>query len=514
MSIPKEPRQLMINIMYLVLTAMLALNVSAEIINAFFSLDKGIASSSKIVDNTNLKVREALTESLNANKGRAEFAQWGPKADKAQQIVDEFSTYMDGVRKDLFKAAGGPNPEHPDRPLRYKDKDVTTNMFVTEKKGDEIQAKIEETRNALLAIINPDERKAFEGKLPLLVDAIADDSKAKTWSEYKFKQMPVAAILPTLSKIVNDAKTSGSAVLNYALDKASGKFIYKPDKFIVAISPKKAYLIAGKDKFEAELAMGAYSSTSNNITMTGQGSSVPVTQGVGKYSGGVESAAGEKTFTATATMTNPATGEKTKVESTFKYEVGQASVAVSADKMNVFYIGVPNPISVAAAGVSSNSLRVNASGGGASITGSGKSYTVNVATPSDCTVSVSSPDMAAPASFKFRVKRIPDPVAKIGGKLGGTMGNGEIKAQEGIIPELANFDFDVRCQIQGFKMTRVPKRQDPIEVVNTGGRFADQVAALIAQAKPGDSYYFNDVKARCPGDVTGREINSLSFTIR
>jgi hypothetical protein len=122
--------------------------------------------------------------------------------------------------------------------------------------------------------------------------------------------------------------------------------------------------------------------------------------------------------------------------------------------------------------------------------------------------------MAAPATFKFRVKRIPDPVAKIGGKLGGVMGNGEFKAQEGIIPLLENFDFDAKCQIQGFKMTRVPKRQDPIEVVNAGGRFADQVATLISQARPGDAYYFNDVKARCPGDVTGREINSLSFTIR
>jgi gliding motility-associated protein GldM len=501
----------MINIMYLVLTAMLALNVSAEIINAFFSLDKGIASSSKIVDEGNKQVRSALDVSIKANP---KYAEWGDKADKAQQVVNNFSTYMDGVRQELFKVAGGPNPEHPDRPVRYKDKDVTTNLFVTQKKGDEIQAKIEETRAALLALALPEDRKKIEAQLPLMVDAIAEDSKAKTWSEYKFNQMPVAAVMPALTKLVNDAKTSGSTLLNYALDKASGKLEIKLDKYIVAIAPKKAYLIAGKDKFEAEIAMGAYSSTANNITMTAQGSSVSVRDGKGQYTGGVESNAGEKTFTATATIKNPATGESQTVRSEMKYEVGQTSVAVSADKMNVFYIGVPNPISVAAAGVSSNSLRVNASGGGASISGSGKTYTVTASSPGDCNITVSSPDMAAPATFKFRVKRIPDPVAKIGGKLGGVMGNGEFKAQEGIIPLLENFDFDAKCQIQGFKMTRVPKRQDPIEVVNAGGRFADQVATLISQAKPGDAYYFNDVKARCPGDGAGREINSLSFTIR
>ena len=289
------------------------------------------------------------------------------------------------------------------------------------------------------------------------------------------------------------------------------------DKYIVAIAPKKAYLISGKDRFEADLVMGAYSSTNNNISIQANGSGVPVNQGIGHYTGGVETGAGEKTFTATATISNPATGEKTSVKGEFKYEVGQASCTVAADKMNVFYIGVPNPISISAAGVSSNSMKVSINGGGGSLSGSGKSYVVTVNSPGDANIVISSPELGSPATFKFRVKRIPDPVPKLGlgpNSGGGRMGNGEFKAQGGLIAYLANFDFEARCNIQSFITTRIAKRQDPVPANNEGGTFTGQSKELINQAKPGDVYFFDEIKARCPGDAAGRPIGSLSFTIK
>ncbi|MEK7254901.1 MAG: GldM family protein, partial [Bacteroidota bacterium] len=210
----------------------------------------------------------------------------------------------------------------------------------------------------------------------------------------------------------------------------------------------------------------------------------------------------------------PLTKEVKTYQKEFSFEVGERSVAISADKMNVFYIGVDNPISVSAAGISSNDLRVGINGGGGKLDKIGSNtWNVRVTTPTDdCKVNVSAREMNA--AKQFRVKRIPDPVAKLGNKADGEMGNGEFKVQKGLIAWLENFDFDARCDIQGFNLVKVSKREDPVEASNNGGSFSGKAQNLVTSAKPGDTYYFEQVKARCPGDQAGRKINSLVFRIK
>jgi gliding motility-associated protein GldM len=240
---------------------------------------------------------------------------------------------------------------------------------------------------------------------------------------------------------------------------------------------------------------------------------LPVENGKAAYSASAGSI-GTKKYKVKIEITNPLTGEVKSYDKEFEYEVGERSVTVSADKMNVFYIGVDNPISVSAAGISSNELKVSVSGGGGSITKVGSAnFMVRVDQPTDdCRINVSGGGLSD--SKVFRVKRIPDPTARLGNKEDGSMGNGEFKAQSGLIAWLDNFDFDAKCDIQGFKLVRVPKRQDPIEVLNSGGRYSSDASRIANQAKPGDTYYFFDVKARCPGDKAGRKINSLVFNIK
>ena len=161
MSIPKEPRQLMINLMYLVLTALLALNVSAEIINAFFSLNSGIKASNKIVDNSNLNLKGSIDEQAKAYPVPANLA-FQSDANKVIEISKNFCAYMDGVTSELTQKAGGKDSiKFKDgRPKHFKDKDVTTRWFITEKKGDEIEAKVKETREMLLAAIKDPKDRA------------------------------------------------------------------------------------------------------------------------------------------------------------------------------------------------------------------------------------------------------------------------------------------------------------------------------------------------------------------
>ena len=96
----------------------------------------------------------------------------------------------------------------------------------------------------------------------------------------------------------------------------------------------------------------------------------------------------------------------------------------------------------------------------------------------------------------------------------GALPSGTFKAQGGVGAWLDDFDFDAKCKIQGFSMTRVAKRKDPVDAVNRGARFSGTAANLVNMAKPGDTYYFDNIKAFCPGDKAGRKINSLVFKIR
>jgi gliding motility-associated protein GldM len=515
MSMPKEPRQLMINLMYLVLTAMLALNVSAEIINAFFSLNKGIKDSSTIVDGSNTNIKMSIDKQAKAYP-KPENMQFQSLSVEAQKISKDFENYINGITGELVTAAGGPNPKYTDgRPIRYKDKDVTTNLFLPEgkNKGVEIEKKIKETREAFLALIkDPKEREEMAKQIALAVEALPADTKAKSWTELKFKQMPVAAVMPMLTKLSADAKTSETAILNFFFKKINGEVDIKFDKFKVAIAPKKAYLIRG-DKFEADVYLAAYSSSpGGNVSISVNGSGLGLKEGVGHYET-TPSGIGKQTVKANATIRNPLTGQVMTSEGSFEYEVGEKSGAISAEKMNVFYMGVDNPVAISAAGVSSNSLRLNCSGCESLNKQNDNNYMVRVSRPGEVSLTMTG-DGGFNVTKKFRAKQIPDPIAiTTFNKRSGAVGSGEMASFGGLIAKLENFDFDAKCSIQSYVLFRVPRREDP-QQANVSGPTNGEAQRICGMAKPGDQYQFMEIKARCPGDGAARSLGSMGFVIK
>lgn len=515
MSIPKEPRQLMINIMYIVLTAMLALNVSAEIFNAFKVVDTALVKSNTALDNMNSALPEEIRKF--AEKNKAQFQTYADRTGPAAELTKEFTDYVDVLIKSMVDETGGMvQDEHATaggmRMKGYKDKDVTTRLLVDKGKGQELENKITELRGKLSELFDPADRAANEAKLALVIDESWKSSKdKKSWAQYNFQQMPLAAVMPILNKIKNDAKSSESTVLNYLMNKIGMTEDVIFDKFQVVSASKKSYVVLG-EKFESEIFLSSSSSNVSGLSVSVNGASVPVQDGVAKYSV-TTNAPGIKKYKATITLINPVTKQPSSYTNEFEYEVGQRSATVSADKMNVFYVGVDNPITVAAAGVSSNDLKVNVSNGTAKNSGKG-AYDVRVTNVGGtCTVTLSGGGLTA-SSFPFRIKRIPSPQAYIANSMGGAVGNGTFKAQRGIEPRLEGFEFDAKCQIQGFVMKYIARRQDPQQVTNPGGTFNPTAKDLINQAKPGDIYTFDNVKAICPGDAVSRTINSLSFNIR
>ena len=541
MALPKEPRQIMINLMYLVLTAMLALNVSAEIMNAFWDLNTSLVESNHLskqsVDATKLGIqgildkKPKLKEPLNAG------------IDEVRSEVSSLVDFVEGIKTHLIDQTGNKNGSVDEGDFNHglpkgkKNKDITTRYLVLEdKKGDELMTKVNEVRDKLLAVykntlMNPDvqaEAKLTEKEVADRIANINDnialgiddswkekaDETKKTWSDYKFGHMPVVAALPVLTKIQTDARNAEATLVNKMAELVGGREI-KLNKFFPVMNAKKGYIIKG-EKFEAEVTIGAYSSEfAKTSRITVNGKSIPLNaQGKGTFTE-TASSYGKRKLKLTANVTNPLTGEKFSESSEFEYEVGERSATVSADKMNVFYIGVDNPVSVAVAGASSNQVKVRASGGGSSINGRNGKYTVRVTTPGDVKITVSAPGINK--TFPFRSKRIPDPIPMLGkgpSAKGGAMKSGEFKAQLGLAAILEGFDFDAKCKLDGFILTKVAKRQDPVEAQNRGARYNGRAANLVKSAKPGDIFYFDNVKARCPGDRAGRKLSSITFKIR
>lgn len=533
----------MINIMYLVLTALLALNVSAEVMNAFFALDDGNKESIATVDGQ-LETTVKGVKELLSDESKRKYKPIEPAIDAVRAKVQEFNAYVDALRDRLIDVAGNGDGTVDDEdytesygkrvPKGKKNKDITTRILVDEGTGEELKNKVIETRQDLIDIFtrlmqeNGDSFNLKPEQIQTRIQSIANEmpfniddetwqapgSDKTSWSDFKFRQMPLAAVLPLLSQMQSNLKSSEAAMINNMAELTGGRTI-EFDAFFPVVQAEKSYVIAG-EPFNAEISVGTYSTAINpediNIQVNGKTLSVGA-DGKAKYTA-TTSSTGEQKLNMSVEVRNPLTGEITPGKAEYSYEVGRRSVAVAADKMNVFYIGVDNPVSVSAAGVSTSSLRVNGSGGGINMTsrGTGK-YNVTVSQPGEATITVSGDGLNA-SRFAFRVKRIPNPEARLSGKNGGQMGSGEFKAQGGVGAFLDDFDFDATCQVSGFQLVYVPKRQDAIPVPNQGPRYSDAARRVVNQAKPGDIYYFDNVRAKCPGDVATRKINNMVFTIR
>lgn len=530
MSIPKQPRQLMINIMYLVLTALLALNVSAEIFNAFKVVDKGLVESNDAYDDRNKDLPTIIKEGA---KKKPELQKYADRVDAVRQTGSEFDDYVQEMINHMIDDGGNRNGTVDEGDYEtyrgvtdlkgQKDKDVTTRFLVNEGKGEELKNKILEYREKYLSFVDAEDRDRVAANLPLEIDdeswRNSIDKSKKTWADFNFRQMPLQATLPILNKFINDSKASESAVLNYLVEKVGTDKTVVLDQFTVVSAPEKSYVIKG-ETYKTDLFLGAAASTEGSnteVSISVNGQNLPMKDGVAQWTSAA-AGVGVKRYTAVATVKNPVTDEIQTFRKEFEYEVGERSVSVSPTKMNVFYIGVDNPVEISAAGVPSNQVNVSmsGSGGGTISRNSDGTFNVKVTTPTRlgefAKINVAAPGLSA--SKDFRVKRIPDPVARLSDKAGGGMSPGEFKAQQGVGAFLDNFDFDARCAIEGFQLVRVAKRADPEFATNKGARYIDEAQRLVDKATAGDRFFFDNVRARCPGDVASREINSMVFTIR
>lgn len=514
MSLPKEPRQLMINLMYLVLTAMLALNVSSEILNAFKTINQSITSSNTSITQKNEAIYNSFEQQSREEATKERFAPYNEKAKLVRAQAEAMIKYLDEWKEKIIVASGG--REEDGEIKRQDDIDASTRLMVEGKGGDEIKQKLTQLRNNFLSVIKPEARPQYETDLPikLLNTTKSDNNPRGDWATGNFYNMPTMAVVTLLSKFQNDVKNSEAMILNQ-LSAEVGDEVIKFDDFIALAVPSNTYVLAGQ-KVEAKISVAAYNRSMNPIVSVNSGRVTGVENGVATWE---TSAAGTGLQTVRGTVSvNMGNMGIIKKEFDFEYMVGSTGASMQLDKMNVFYIGVPNPITVTAAGYSLEDVSVSIPGATVTAGANKGQYNVTVTNPGEVNAVINARTPQGPKSVgsqKIRIKFIPDPVATVGGKSSGMMPANQFRAQLGIIAQLVNFDFDARFVVTSYQFGMAPKGKEYIGpyTVNSNRFDGDaNVTAAMARAKPGDKIFIEEIKARGP-DGRNRTINNIILTL-
>ncbi|AWO01721.1 hypothetical protein DLD77_08415 [Chitinophaga alhagiae] len=511
MALPKDPRQKMINFMYLVLTAMLALNVSAEILNAFDIVNNSINTSNTSIDNKN-----EVTYRQFAKLMTTDAAKVGPlneKANKVKSLSAAAHTYINSLKDEIIKASGGLDDKGE---IKGKDNlDAATRIMENQKKGPQLEEQLTQLREQLLAVINPKDRKAFEANLPLKIETPEQKGPVKkNWTAYHFNMVPSIAAITILGKFQNDIKNSESMIIDKLLKEVSeDDFTF--DKLEAFVSLNSKNFTSGQE-LEAKVVMGAYSSTVNpTIIINGQ--QVQAEAGKATYRMPV-GAIGEHTISGIVELVKP-NGQKVQSPFTETYKVGASATSISADKMNVLYIGLSNPISITAAGVPAEKIQASISGGGGSISKRGPGeFSVTVGSTGKAVISVSAEvdgKVKTLDSKEFRVKNIPDPIMKVGFSKGPAMKAADFKAQGGLRADLEDFLFDgVRYAVVSYRMGIEPRGREYVEGEANSEYWPKDagVQSALRVLKPGDQVYFDNIKVKGP-DGRVRSMQNINFKI-
>ena len=493
------PRQKMINMMYLVLTALLALNVSAEILNAFKTVNGSIGRSNDMIDNKNQKVIKQL---------EAEKKNQPEKVEELMKIVtqvkgksNDVTGYIKGLEDQLNK-------------MSEKDDDLepATRLLVEGKDGVTLKEKLEGFKKDVTTSMG---KYTLPSDIPVdVTPPKTENAEAAKWEFAYFHMVPKIAALTILNKFKNDVKNT-EAMCMERLAKEAVSVEVTLDKFEPLVSANSNYLLVG-DKYKATIGLGAYSTAIIPEVFVG-GRQLEVKDGKATYEVPASAAGAFKipTLVKIPKRTKNADGSQAfeEAKGQLEYTVGvPAGAAVMLDKMNVIYIGVENPMTISS-GAGDEKTNVSITGGGATIAKAGPGKYIAKATTPDLkgNITVSVKD-GKTTQFPVRVKRIPDPIPTLGGVLeGGSYSPGKIKAQSGMVPVLKNFDFEARFNVESFNMVYASKGE--IFTASTNGPlFNDKMNAFLSRAKPKDIIYLEEIKVRGP-DGQPRKIGQIVFTI-
>ena len=520
MSLPKEPRQKMINIMYLVLTALLALNVSAEILNAFKTVNNSLITASGIVEQNNSDIFKSFQKKIEDPKTKEKAEIWMPRALQARKLADDVYNYIDGLKLELKKESGL-TMENGVEVYKEDDLEAGTRLLVSPKptgyeKGKELYAKLKNFKKQLLFGID----SATIGKdvgpnlpLDLRIPKSSNEAAKDDWAFSYFHMTPTIAGITILSKFQNDIRNSEAQVVEYCHKKIGEvEIIY--DEFQAFAGTNSQYLMPGEELI-ITAGVGAFSKAAKP-TISVDGANIAIKpDGSAEYKTTVSNS-GSNTKKVRISFLKP-DGTTATVEKDVKYTVGVPSgLVVSTDKTRVFYQGLDNPLSITGGGGGGDEkVKVTVEGTGVtSRKESAGQYIVNCEKLGSATVTAS--DGKHNQKITIPIKRVPDPLATVGGKAGGPIGANIFRVQKGVAAELRDFVFEgVKYEVISFTIICTGKGFEEsgfgYEQV-AGAYFSDAAKTLIKRLQAGSTVIIDEIKVNGPGGNRTLDQN-ISFTL-
>ena len=568
----QTPRQKMIGMMYLVLTALLALNISKEVLNGFVKVENSLLS-------TQVTIGEKVDETYATLKAKYLNNQEkvGPFYQKAEEVnkkAEELVSFISLLKAKCMASSEGTFEEQ--EPLNFEKyygqdrdgRDTVLNLVHIQKK-DEYQAlttymvgsepsspiegewtanglkiALETYRDNLLNISVTDidgnvrtlpesikkslsERFSFENEMENGVEVL--------WEAANFYDVPLAAVMPLMSKMIIDVEDSEAEILNWLLGGIEAKSL-KFSEVMPLVIPQSNYIIKG-DTARANILLAAFDPTRipEVYVQTEKWDGVDSTEidfsnleplpvdgiGNGQFSLSTRGMKlGQYQYRGIIRYQGPDGDMQSQEFFTPVFTVAEAALVVSPTKMNVFYRGLDNPVDVSVPGVANDKLTVSISAGHKIKKQPDGSYNVEPSSSNSNKTAVISvkgemPDgtIADLGKKEFRVKRIPDPVPFWAGKRPNdrTITKNEVLSFAPLAAKMENFDFDVKVRVKGFTL-RVSKDGTFKELTSGNNRLTSDMKALLERVRRGNTIYFEDIVVGMP-DGTERILAPMKLKV-
>lgn len=525
MSGGKEtPRQKMVGMMYLVLTALLALNISKDVLLAFVTVEEGLNATNHNFDVKN-QVAYAVFDAEVGNDPKVA----GPLRDKAliiQKAANDLCDYIDTCRGAFIHLAMGGDISgagglitrdsantHPLAAVEGSDNyDIPTMVLIGEvenptKLAVPLKDKIRIFKQLCIETITSldDTAKLAGFQIGLNTEDIYDahHGDSVSWEVSNYYHTTIAAAAALLAGIKNEIKTAESDVVNTLLGEITGDIV-RFDKVVAKVVAPSSYILSGSN-YEADLFVAAYSTTVDPIIeVEGYTDTISIEGGMGKYivKTGRE---GLQEYKGRIKVKQP-DGSYKAYPFEGDYMVAKPSMAISPTKMNVFYIGVNNPVDISVAGAAPDDVVATITGGG-SIRKKGRSgsYIVKVKKGGKCYINVAikkkDGTRKSMGKMMFRVKRVPSPQASYAGVIGdGKVSKGKLIAAGGVIPKLEDFVFDLKFPVVSWNMS-VFVNGVYVDYTARGPRTTSQMKGILKRAKKGQKVMIEAVKVRAPDGI-------------
>ncbi len=526
MSHGKEtPRQKMIGMMYLVLTALLALNVSKDVLDAFILVDEGLTETTMNFSKKNQSYYNDFNEAVQFNPDKVQ--DWKNKADEVQVQSQELYDFITKLKKEIVIISEGDDTEaiHEDEihleHVNGKDNtDIPAEVMIQKKQGAELKEKINEYREFLSGLIEDKETYAsvhtaivntLDTSDPEEVDSHAKGGKP-SWESEHFENLPLASVITILSKMQSDVRNTEAEILAYLLSQIdAGSFTF--NKIEAIVKANSDYVFRGQE-YKAQVFLAAYDSTKAPEVTLSSGEKLRIEEGKGIFTGPTSSV-GPKSWGGTI-LVDQGDGTVIRREFSAEYRVAESSAVVSPTKMNVFYRGVPNPVAISVSGVPEENIQAEITKGTIRRAGDGSWEVRQPAGPEGEQVLVKvfatiEGSRRFMGEMPFRVKNVPTPVAEVAGRSQGAISLTDLSRSPGVVAELKDFDFDLDFTVTEFTVSAVLTGGFTKSERSESNKFTTAQQEIIRQLTSGKTLTITDIKAVGP---SGRVLPLNSIVLK